>query len=129
MLLHELRRDKPIVHIAYELPKDAARVASLCKNNIVVVSGKSDIFRKIDAKYHCNIFLEHETLFCPLDHVLVDRHRLATDEEIAGLPKDMRLPIIYSNDIICRWSNFPLNSIVAIEREDGLYFRKLTAIE
>lgn len=122
--------DINIVYFLYEIPKHITEINNLAyNNNIVILKNKIDIFPKISAKYHSYIFFAYELLFCPIDHILVPRHRLATDSEINNLTPDLKLPIILSTDIICRWHGFPLNSIIAIEREDGTYFRKLVAAD
>lgn len=123
------RKDISIHYITYESPKQINDIHTILYNGgLIILNDKLDIFPKIPAKYHSSIFFRYEILFNPTKHILVPRHRLATEDEIQSIRSDLNLPKIYSADIICRWNNFPLGSIIAIERKNTVYFRKLNEL-
>lgn len=114
-----------ITIMTYNLPRQITEIQTLLHSGHIVIlrTDKDDVFGKISPRYHASLFYDYELLFCPLRHVLVPKHRPASRDEIRNIPSHLNLPIILSTDVVCRWSNFSPDSIIAIEREDGIYFR------
>ncbi len=87
------------------------------------------ILGEIDPKDSGYVFFASELRLDPLKNCMVPRHRTATKEEIEKLHDrcipDGKLPVLRMLDPIRRWHNFPVGSIVAIERPDGTYFRRV----
>lgn len=129
-MLHRLMNDKKItdtIEVFYARSTDTVHIITQVeKKHIVVVKGGRDIpWYSIPPQYHSLIFSEKEMMYCPLDHERVPHHRLATPDEIQNLPTG-KLPIIRTYDIVSRWLGFIENDIIAIERKDGVYYRKVS---
>ena len=89
-----------------------------------------DILSEINDKNCAYVFLKSELDVDPINSPMVPTHRLATDDEIRFIIDKCiplnKLPVLRMKDPIRRWHNFPISSIVAIDRRRGTYFRKVT---
>ena len=88
-----------------------------------------DILSEMDDHNCAYVFLQSELDVDPINSPMVPPHRLATADEIRRLseqciPSNM-LPVLRMKDPIRRWYNFPITSIVAIDRPRGTYFRRV----
>ena len=88
------------------------------------------VFNEIDPMDSGYVFFASELQLDPINNCMVPKHRLATNDEIQDLVNRhiplRKLPLIRMLDPIRRWHNFPLGSIVAIERPSKIYFRRVT---
>jgi DNA-directed RNA polymerase subunit H (RpoH/RPB5) len=88
------------------------------------------VLSEVDPRDSGYLFFASELRLNPVDNRMVPPHRVATPEEIQTL-NDRRiplgkLPVLRMLDPIRRWHNFPLGSVVAIERPDSkTYFRRV----
>lgn len=103
--------------------KSVAQIEDYCrKGHVVIINNmKKTIFADIDKQFHSQIFSDDEMMYCPLDHVKVPPHFKAAPEDIPKVKH--KFPVLRSYDIICRWMNFKPGEIVAIKRDDGIYYR------
>ncbi len=68
------------------------------------------------------IFSKDELQINKTKHTLVPKHELATPKEIRELLKTAprnKLPVIFKNDPMCKFYNFPVDSILRITRKNG----------
>ena len=102
--------------------------------SIIVVTNHSDemidvVLDEIDPVESGHLFFESELEADPVNNCMVPNHRLATAEELDNLKfrgiRKASLPVIKMTDPIRRWHNFPAGSIVAVEREEGPYYRRV----
>ncbi len=101
-------------------------------NKILVFNNHSEdvvsiVLSEIDPRDSGYVFFASELNLDPLNNCMVPTHRLATPQEMSDLqnkhiPKN-KLPILRMLDPIRRWHNFPADSVIAIDRPDGTYFR------
>lgn len=87
------------------------------------------VLNEIDPHDSGYIFFASELQLDPINNRMVPTHRPATPDEIKQL-KDRRipwkkLPVLRMLDPVRRWHNFPARSVVAIDRPDGTYFRRV----
>jgi DNA-directed RNA polymerase subunit H (RpoH/RPB5) len=103
--------------------KSVVQIEDYCrKGHVVIINNmKKTIFADIDKQFHSQIFSDDEMMYCPLDHVKVPPHFKAAPEDIPKVKH--KFPVLRSYDIVCRWMNFKPGEIVAIKRDDGIYYR------
>lgn len=101
-------------------------------NKILVFNNHSEdvvsiVLSEIDSRDSGYVFFASELNLDPLNNCMVPTHRLATPHEMSDLQKKRisknKLPILRMLDPIRRWHNFPAESVIAIDRPDGTYFR------
>lgn len=87
------------------------------------------VLSEVDPRDSGYLFFASELRLNPVDNCMVPPHRVATPEEVQVLNERRiplgKLPVLRMLDPIRRWHNFPPESVVAIERPDGTYFRKV----
>ncbi len=87
------------------------------------------VFGEMDPSDTGYVFFASELQIDPINNCMVPKHRLATKEEVKDLVNRRiplsKLPQLRMLDPIRRWHNFPLGSIVAIERHGLTYFRRV----
>lgn len=92
-----------------------------------VVDIMDKFLEEVDGNHSGYIFFQIELDLDPVNNHMVARHRYATADEIAQLEATKipmsKLPVLCMKDPIRRWHNFTVNSVIAIERRDKLYFR------
>eukprot|EP00850_Spirogloea_muscicola_P015068 SM000112S24010 [mRNA] locus=s112:451574:454129:- [translate_table: standard] len=91
--------------------------------NIIIIRSHSDdiigkIIDEIEPEDSANVFLQSELDVDPVNNSMIG---WLIGKEIPW----HKLPVIKMKDPIRRWHNFPHNSVVAIERDDGTYFRRV----
>jgi DNA-directed RNA polymerase subunit H (RpoH/RPB5) len=105
-------------------------------NYIIIINGNSsnllkDLLDLLPTEFYSKVFFADELKICPMDNILVPTHRLATEEEIRNLHKRHillnTLPIILISDKVARWYGWKVKTIIAIERPDGIYFRRVVS--
>ncbi len=88
------------------------------------------VLSEVDPSDSGYMFFASELLVDPINSNMVPKHRLATAEEITDLANRHipfnKLPILRMLDTVRRWHNFKQGSIVAIDRESGTYFRRVS---
>lgn len=126
--LHELIRRRNATgyeRVVYHRLNTVDLILSIVEQRrIVVVEGRDIPWHLIPKTYHAWVFSHDETMYCPLEHERVPRHRHATEEEIRSLPRG-QLPVIQSHDIVVRWMGFCVDDTIAIERKDSVYYRRV----
>jgi DNA-directed RNA polymerase subunit H (RpoH/RPB5) len=138
-LFHELRGDPNLSfeYVNISEKNDIVHLLRLLRENdenrILIIRGNKQKFlpemiKITEKKDYSRFFFLSEIELCPVKHDLVPKHRLATEEEIEILKKRKiplsSLPKIKREDVIIRWYGWK-QGIVAIEREEGTYFRKI----
>lgn len=68
--------------------------------------------------------LENDLSYVPIDHVLVDKHRLLSQDEVNRLVADSntppnKFPTINNTDAIVRYYGWPIGGVVQIIRDDS----------
>lgn len=78
------------------------------------------------------VFFQSELQVDPISNRMVPVHRIPTDDELSELARrritKVQLPVLKMKDPVRRWHNFPLESIVAIDRDDSsskTYWRRV----
>lgn len=128
--------DKIVIHSLPVMEKtDMANLHTYLIENpkSILVVTKYDVglmntfLEEVDAINSGYIFFQIELDIDPINNNLVPIHRQATIKEIECLKKKKipldKLPVLKMKDPIRRWYNFSVESIIAIERNDGMYFR------
>ena len=87
------------------------------------------ILNEVDPQESGYMFFASELRLDPLNNTAVPKHRLATPDEVEKLKfrrMDInKLPVLRMSDPVRRWHNFPKGYVVAVERRDGTYFRRV----
>jgi len=105
-------------------------------NSIIIINGNSssllkDLLDLLPTEFYSKVFFDDELKRCPIGHVLVPTHRLATEEEIKNLRERhillKTIPKMLISDIIARWYGWKVKTVIAIERSDGVYFRRIVS--
>lgn len=114
---------------------DILKTRIIEKVNIMIITNHSpeivDIVLKSILPHESGFFfMQSEIDIDPINNPMVPLHRLATSEELMWLKEkkipNKCLPVLLMRDPIRRWHNFPLNTIVTIERPGSRpYFRRV----
>ncbi len=101
---------------------------------LVVIDHAQDIpemvLGQISGRDSGYVFFQSELLVDPINSCMVPNHRIPTDEELAKLERrritKAQLPVLKMKDPVRRWHNFPMESIVAIDRDESrTYWRRV----
>jgi DNA-directed RNA polymerase subunit H (RpoH/RPB5) len=105
---------------------------------VVSIAGPTPFARKEATSTSIEWFFVKQLLLAVPRHTLVPKHRRLTDAEADATCKRYhvlhdQLPLLLSTDPVCRWFNFPPNSIIEITRrgvaaEECLYYRRVVAV-
>jgi hypothetical protein len=103
--------------------KSVAQIEGYCrKGHVVVINNmKKSIFTEIDKQFHSQIFSHDEMTYSPIGHVKVPVHFRPAPGDVPKVKH--KFPVLRSYDIVCRWMGFKPGEIVAIKRDDGIYYR------
>lgn len=87
------------------------------------------VLGEIDPSDSGYVFFALELELDPVNNCMVPTHRQATQRELSDLQKRgiplRTFPVLRMLDPIRRWHNFSANTVVAIDRPDGTYFRRV----
>lgn len=135
--LVSLRNSEPVTHVDFSID-DKSKTTYVIEQilnrgkDILIFDNHSDdvvsiVLSEIDPRDSGYVFFASEIHLDPVNNCMVPTHRKATQQELDDLQNKhiplRTLPVLRLLDPIRRWHNFSVESVVAIDRHDGTYFR------